>query len=245
MHLGNLQQGQPFPPTSNLSLPAKFTPDSAFDHNLLSPPPSVAFSCRRRATSAAAFAFASRPRYHPINERYCLAAAAAAATEGCGQCRQRDEGLHRSNSGREFVYQLWVPVPPLSMLSHALSAQAISADDFAATSPSANVLPPSAVVHFFDGLFFLAQRNCRWQNLTGSDGTCARAFALGAHCFTTPAPIQFHPANTAAAPSLFVAARASDEAMKELTGKSSLQAVVDAAFAASAAHHAAAKGLCA
>ena len=41
-----------------------------------------------------------------------------------------------------------------------------------------------------------------------------------------------------------VAARASEEAMIELAGKSSLQAVVDAAFAASAAHHAAAKGLC-
>ena len=41
-----------------------------------------------------------------------------------------------------------------------------------------------------------------------------------------------------------VAARASEEAMTELAGKSSLQAVVDAAFAASAAHHAAAKGLC-
>jgi hypothetical protein len=43
----------------------------------------------------------------------------------------------------------------------------------------------------------------------------------------------------------FAAARASDEALKELAGRSSLQAVVDAALAASAAHHAAAKGLCA
>jgi hypothetical protein len=52
------------------------------------------------------------------------------------------------------------------------------------------------------------------------------------------------PQITIEAPSLPAAARAHDEAMKELAGKSSLQAVVDAALAACAAHHASAKGLC-
>ncbi len=42
----------------------------------------------------------------------------------------------------------------------------------------------------------------------------------------------------------FNAARGSEDAMKELAGKSSLQAVVDAALAACAAQHAAAKTLC-
>jgi hypothetical protein len=40
-------------------------------------------------------------------------------------------------------------------------------------------------------------------------------------------------------------ARSSEEAMKELAGKMSLLSVVDVALAASAAHHPAAKGLCA
>ena len=82
------------------------------------------------------------------------------------------------------------------------------------------------------------------QNLAATDGVTARAFALGALYFTAPNPFRLHLAkNCAPLPS--AAARASEEGMKELAGKNSLQAVVDAALAASAARHAAAKALCA
>ena len=55
------------------------------------------------------------------------------------------------------------------------------------------------------------------ESLSGPSGVCARACAL---------------------------ARADDEAMAALCSKTNVQIVVDAAFAASAAHHTAAKGLC-
>ncbi len=83
------------------------------------------------------------------------------------------------------------------------------------------------------------------KSLVGADGVCSVACALGSNEYETIKHFCLTLAVPPNSPLTFNAARGSEDAMKELAGKSSLQAVVDAALAACAAQHAAAKALCA
>ncbi len=74
---------------------------------------------------------------------------------------------------------------------------------------------------------------------------CSLACALGSNEYETIKHFCLTLAVPSNSPLTFITARGSEDAMKELAGKSSLQAVVDAALAACAAEHAAAKPLCA